>query len=141
MSRDEGAHGCRGAPQFLKLPSAAMLEQLLYCLTVPCSTLGGCDRPFLGMMNKTKRDILSRGVAVYSPVKLRFHSSAIFMPIVSLPKRYSMESEPFYILAETMAARITASALDFVSVGAKIPAAQKAVNSPCCLFSNMIFIP
>ena len=36
-----------------------------------------------------------------------------------------------------MAARITASAVDFVSVGAKIPAAQKAVN----LLVNLIFIP
>ena len=39
-----------------------------------------------------------------------------------------MEIAPF-ILAETMAARITASAVDFAAVGAKIPAAQKAVNS------------
>ena len=40
-----------------------------------------------------------------------------------------MEIAPF-ILTETMAARITASAVDFAAVGAKIPAAQKAVNSP-----------
>ena len=39
-----------------------------------------------------------------------------------------MKIAPF-ILAETMAARITASAVDFAAVGAKIPAAQKAVNS------------
>ena len=53
-----------------------------------------------------------------------------YMLIVSLltSAQILMKIAPF-ILAETMAARITASAVDFAAVGAKIPAAQKAVNS------------
>ena len=54
----------------------------------------------------------------------------VFLPVAT--GIFEMEIAPF-TLTETMAARITASAVDFAAVGAKIPAAQKAVNSPCSL--------
>ena len=45
-----------------------------------------------------------------------------------IPLGYVCDLGSFSTSPETMAARITASAVDFAAVGAKIPAAQKAVS-------------